>query len=66
MDYINVEEFWSYLDGKIVDATTVFNAIEQCSKHKITYVCANCGATIKRPICDECKVGILNEIYNKG
>ncbi len=62
-EFINVEEFWNLLDGKIVDASNVFEAINRCSKYKLVYNCKNCGAVIEKPICHKCKCGILTPTF---
>lgn len=33
MTFINLDEFLELLDGKVVDATSVFKAIDECKKY---------------------------------
>ena len=64
-EFINLNEFWSYLDGKTIDASTVFQTIEKCKKYtadSMSFYCLNCHSKIEKLICPKCKVGILKQI----
>jgi len=61
-EYINLDEFWNLIDGKQIDASTVFQTIEKCEKYSDKYFCLNCNAVVEKLICPECKVGILKRL----